>query len=46
MKITRGAWDRKKIEEKLGAPISDDEYLTYVQPFEGINRLKAIRHKT
>ena len=43
MKATSGAWNRKKIEERLGALISDDEYHTYVQPFEGINRLEAIR---
>jgi len=43
MKTTSGAWNRKKIEERLGAPISDDEYRTYVEPFEGINRLETIR---
>jgi len=43
MKATSGAWNRKKIEERLGAPMSNDEYRTYVQPFEGINRLEAIR---
>ena len=43
MKATSGVWTRRKIEERLGASISDDEYHTYVQPFEGINRLEAIR---
>jgi hypothetical protein len=43
MKATSGAWNRKKIEERLDAPVSDDEYRTYVEPFEGINRLETIR---
>jgi hypothetical protein len=43
MKATGGVWNRTKIEEKLGAPISDAEYRTFVQPFEGIERLETIR---
>lgn len=43
VKATGGAWNRKKIEEKLGAPISEEEYHAFVKPFEGINRLEAIR---
>jgi hypothetical protein len=43
VKATGGVWNRKKIEEKLGAPISDEEYHAFVKPFEGISRLEAIR---
>ena len=43
VKATGGVWNRKKIEEKLGAPISDEEYHVFVEPFEGISRLEAIR---
>jgi hypothetical protein len=31
------------MEERLGAPISDEEYHVFVEPFEGIGRLEAIR---
>jgi hypothetical protein len=40
---TAGLWNRVSIEAKLGMPLSDDEYHTFVQPFEGLNRLQAIR---
>ena len=30
------------VEAKLGVPLSDDEYHTFVEPFEGLNRLQAI----
>ncbi len=43
LKATAGAWNRKTIEEKLGAPISKDDYHAFVEPFEGINRLEATR---
>ena len=43
VKATGGVWNRKNIEEKLGAPISDEEYHAFVEPFEGISRLEAIR---
>lgn len=42
VKATGGVWDRKKIEEKLGAPISEEEYHAFVAPFEGMYRLVAI----
>jgi len=43
LKATAGAWNRKTIEEKRGAPISEQDYLAFVEPFEGISRLDAIR---
>jgi hypothetical protein len=43
VKATGGAWNRENIEKKLGAPISEEEYHAFVQPFEGISRLEAIR---
>ena len=42
LKATAGAWNREKIEAKLGAPISEDEYHLFVEPFEGMKRLSAI----
>jgi hypothetical protein len=42
VKATAGAWNRKIIEEKLGAPLSQEEYHAFVEPFEGIGRLEAI----
>jgi hypothetical protein len=43
VKATGGVWNRKNMEEKLGAPISEEEYQAFVEPFEGIKRLAAIR---
>jgi hypothetical protein len=43
VKATGGVWNRESIEEKLGTPISDHEYHTFVEPFEGISRLEEIR---
>jgi hypothetical protein len=43
LKATAGAWNRESIEAKLGAPISEEEYNSFVKPFEGIKRLEAIR---
>ena len=43
LKETAGAWNRESIEAKLGASISEDDYRLFVEPFEGINRLEAIR---
>ena len=43
LKATAGAWNRESIEAKLGAPISEEEYRSFVEPFEGIRRLEAIR---
>ena len=42
-KDTGGAWNRQKIEEKLGRRISEEDYHTYVEPFEALPRLKSIR---
>ncbi len=44
LKATAGLWNRESIEERLGSPISDEEYRLFVEPFEGIKRLEAIRH--
>jgi len=43
VKATGGVWTRENIEEKLGAPISEEEYHAFVEPFEGISRLEVIR---
>jgi hypothetical protein len=43
VKATGGVWNRENIEKKLGAPISEEEYNAFVEPFEGISRLEAIR---
>ncbi len=43
VKATGGVWTRENIEKKLGAPISEEEYHAFVEPFEGISRLEAIR---
>lgn len=43
LKATAGAWNRENIEARLGAPISEEEYNSFVKPFEGIKRLEAIR---
>jgi hypothetical protein len=43
LKATAGLWNRKSIETKLGAPLSEEDYHSFVEPFEGINRLKNIR---
>lgn len=42
VKTTAGVWNRENIEKRLGAPISDEEYHVFVEPFEGISRLEAI----
>ena len=42
LKGTAGQWNRKSIETKLGIPISEEEYHSFVEPFEGLNRLEAI----
>ncbi len=42
IKATAGAWNREGIEAKLGAPISEEDYHAFVEPFEGISRLEAI----
>ena len=40
---TAGLWNRKSIEAKLGISISEGDYHSFVEPFEGLNRLEAIR---
>ncbi len=42
VKATAAAWNRKIMEEKRGAPLSEKDYQVFVEPFEGINRLEAI----
>jgi hypothetical protein len=44
VKATAGAWNRESIQEKLGAPISEEEYHAFVEPFEGIRRLETIHN--
>ena len=39
----RTHWNRQKIEEKIGQPISEENYHAYVEPFETLTRLKSIR---
>ena len=43
VKETAGLWNRESIEAKLGAAISEEEYHSFVEPFEGISRLEVIR---
>jgi len=43
VRATGDAWNRKKIEEKLGVPLSEEEYHAFVEPFEGLRRLEIIR---
>lgn len=43
LKATAGLWNRESIEAKLGAPISEEDYRSFVEPFEGLSRLAAIR---
>lgn len=40
---TASAWNRKTIEEKLGEPLSEEAYRSFVEPFEGLRRLQDIR---
>jgi hypothetical protein len=42
VKATAGLWNRESIEAKLGAPICEEEYHSFVEPFEGIIRLAAV----
>ena len=41
-KATAGAWNREKIEAKLDGPLTEEEYHTFVAPFEAIKRLESI----
>jgi hypothetical protein len=43
VKATAGLWNRQSIEAKLGASISEKEYHSFIEPFEGITRLETIR---
>jgi hypothetical protein len=43
LKATAGVWNRESIESKLGASLSEEEYHSFVEPFEGLSRLDAIR---
>jgi hypothetical protein len=44
LKETAGLWTRKKIETKLKTHISENDYFSFVKPFEGIDRLNNIRN--
>jgi hypothetical protein len=41
-KAIAGAWNRNNIEAKLRAPLIEEEYHVFVEPFEAMNRLEAI----
>ena len=43
VKDTGGSWNREKFEEKRGAPISEEDYHAFIEPFEGLQRLESIR---
>lgn len=43
VKDTAGSWKREKFEEKHGAPIPEEDYHTFIEPFEGLQRLETIR---
>ncbi len=43
VKVQGVEWSREKIEAKHGKPISEEEYRTFVEPFEGLQHLLAIR---
>lgn len=40
--FTQGV-DRKRIETRIGAPISDKDYQAYIEPYENLNHLDKIR---
>jgi len=43
LKGTAGLWNRESIEARLGAALFEEDYVSFVKPFEGISRLEAIR---
>jgi hypothetical protein len=43
LKATAGLWNRKSIEEKIGGPLYEKDYHSFVKAFEGLNRLSVIR---
>jgi hypothetical protein len=36
-------WNREYFEKKHGKPVTDEDYLIFIEPFEGLKRLKEIR---
>jgi len=40
---TAGAWNRETVEARIGESISEEDYQLFVEPFEGIRRLEALR---
>ncbi len=38
-----GTWTRETFEKRMGEPMSDEDYRTFVEPFEGVKRLEKIR---
>ncbi len=40
-----GTWTRETFEKRMGEPMSDGDYRTFVEPFEGVKRLEKIRSK-
>ncbi|MFC1486763.1 DUF3795 domain-containing protein [Thermoproteota archaeon] len=42
LKATAGTWNRERIELNLGTPISEEDYNSFVKPFEGLDRLVTI----
>ncbi|MDG6222629.1 MAG: DUF3795 domain-containing protein [Candidatus Bathyarchaeota archaeon] len=43
LKGTADVWNREVIETKLGESLSDVDYCRFVEPFEGLRRLPALR---
>ena len=41
--VKDAAWNREKFEKKLGAPVSEEDYNTFIKPFEGLKRLENVR---
>jgi hypothetical protein len=42
MKAIADVWNRRNIEEKLDAHVSEEEYRAFIKPFEGMSRLDTI----
>lgn len=36
-------WTREKFEKRYGRPISEEDYLTFIEPFEGLKHLEGMR---
>jgi hypothetical protein len=43
LKATAGLWNRESIEVKLDESLSEEDYTSFVKPFEGLQRLTAIQ---